>query len=93
MTSADHAPDAGSGAASIEAIEVVGVRLVGAFVLTWGVIDSVYLVARFFIASYPDDLAYIASVLAEACIGWLIAIRAPRIARWLRARTRVGSLA
>ena len=91
MTSVEPTPDAGSGTTRIEDIEIVGLRLLGAFVLAWGVIDSVYVIVRLLTATYADDIPYVAWVLAEACIGWMLATRAPRIARWLRERTRVDS--
>ena len=90
MTNAEPAPGAETATARIETIETIGLRLLGAWLLAWFTIDSSYLVARLFVGRwYPDDFANVVYVLAEAFIGWTLATRAPRIARWLRARTRV----
>jgi hypothetical protein len=90
MTHVEPATGAEATTARVEKIEIAGLRLLGTWLLAWCVIDSTYVVVRLFVARwYPDDFAHVAYVLAEACIGWMLASRAPRIARWLRARTRV----
>ena len=103
MTTFESAPDALS-RPLLDGIEIVGLRLLAVFLLTGAVLDGVYLVVRFFSFSYflgdshswylrADDLGYAAWTLAEVGLGFLLATRAPGIARWLRARTRVDSLA
>ena len=90
MTNVEPAMGAEATTGRVEKIEIVGLRLLGTWLLAWCVIDSTYLVSRLFVGRwYPDDFAHVAYVLAEAFIGWMLARRAPRIARWLRARTRV----
>jgi hypothetical protein len=103
MTSFEAAPDAPS-RALLDRIEIAGLRVLAVFFLASAVLDGAYLVVRFISFSYmlgdshswylrADDLASSAWVLAEVGLGWLLATRAPGIARWLRARTRVDSVA
>jgi len=100
MTTFEPAPGAAHRSSLIDRIEIVGLRLLAVLLLGSAIIDGVYLVVRFISTSYilgdgqilywrADDIAYGAWALTELAIGWLLATRAPRVARWLRARTRV----